>query len=104
MFGRVDGPECPECGCRESVVVGRSGWWGRPSTRRRCGFCAVEFSAVEDDDEEEDAAVDDVVKFHVVRCPFCGSEDTKVTSTRRPVRHHRCLAEGCGLTFKSKEG
>jgi|GEM_PF-2298069 len=41
------------------------------------------------------------VIFHAVHCPKCGSTDTRVTSTRRPVRHHKCRA--CSAAFKSVE-
>jgi len=37
----------------------------------------------------------------IIRCPACGSSDTLVRSTTRPVRYHRC--RGCGGTFKSVE-
>ena len=61
------------------------------------------YSATDEDDDEDGPEAEAVVEFRVVRCPFCGSEDTKVASTRRPWRYHKCLAEECGLTFKSKE-
>ena len=38
----------------------------------------------------------------VIRCPLCLSEETRVASTRRPVRHHKCLK--CGHCLKSVEG
>lgn len=41
------------------------------------------------------------VVFHVVQCPACRSPNTRITSTRRPVRYHRC--GDCGQTFKSVE-
>jgi Zn finger protein HypA/HybF involved in hydrogenase expression len=42
-----------------------------------------------------------IVAYHVVRCPSCGSKNTKVSSTRRPLRHHKC--KDCNHNFKSEE-
>jgi transcription elongation factor Elf1 len=41
------------------------------------------------------------VGYPVAACPQCGSPKIKVTSTRRPVRHHKCGA--CLARFKSVE-
>ena len=41
------------------------------------------------------------VPFYLVGCPACGSTDTRVTSTTRPVRRHKCCK--CGHPFKSVE-
>ena len=57
----------------------------------------------EEDEEDGGELVDGAVEYHVVRCPCCGSRDTKVYTTKRPIRYHKCLADGCGLTFKSTE-
>ena len=86
---RCTGPECPRCGCRDSVVVRSSGRWRAPEIERRhCKNCDFEwrekkwakFEPVEPsngDGEEETGAV----VFHVLRCPACQSEKTKVTSS-----------------------
>lgn len=44
---------------------------------------------------------DDVVYYHKVRCPKCGSENVTVETTRKPIRYHKC--QDCGHTFKSVE-
>ena len=41
------------------------------------------------------------VPFYVVACPACESTDTRVTSTQRPIRRHKCRK--CGHPFKSVE-
>lgn len=107
MLTRVDGPECPRCGCTDSEIVRwQRGWSGRRQARRRCRHCGAVFSGEsEQDDDEEDAvgepAARQPVRYVTTRCPSCGSADVKVTSTRRPIRHHKCQA--CGETFKSYE-
>ena len=42
-----------------------------------------------------------VVHFHPLKCPACGSQRVRVTSTRLPVRQHKC--KECGHPFKSVE-
>ena len=49
----------------------------------------------------DDVSPGGAVRYHVVRCPKCQSDRTKITSTQRPVRYHKCKA--CGHTFKSVE-
>jgi DNA-directed RNA polymerase subunit RPC12/RpoP len=43
------------------------------------------------------------VIYRPIRCPRCGSKNTRVTSTRGRigVRYHKCRA--CGKPFKSVE-
>jgi hypothetical protein len=41
------------------------------------------------------------VNYPVKGCPSCGSPNVKVTSTRKPIRHHKC--EACAARFKSVE-
>jgi len=108
---RVQGPDCPECGCQDAEVVDRGTRWGQPHERRQCNHCgrtwyaAVEQSAVSDQpsaEAESNDEADQLVVYRSVCCPHCGSAQTKVTSTRRPIRHHKCLE--CGWSFKSMEG
>ncbi|MDQ3288930.1 MAG: hypothetical protein M3Q42_11870 [Pseudomonadota bacterium] len=40
-------------------------------------------------------------RFPVRKCPRCQSGKVKVTSTRKPLRHHKC--DACSATFKSLE-
>jgi len=43
-----------------------------------------------------------VVRYMPTRCPSCGSEKTRIYSSRdRPVRYHKC--NDCGQNFKSIE-
>lgn len=79
--------ECPKCGCND--VEPFKGRW-------RCNHCGSTFLAASSVSFEIIA-----VEYHVMRCPICGSEKTKVYSTVRPVRYHKCLY--CGANFKSVE-
>jgi len=125
----VEGPECPRCGCTESVVLpgGGSRWfsavnpktgqpWGQDATsqRRRCRHCGQEFHAVALDLQASppaesvsaEPALPAAVRYYVLRCPACRSDRTKVTKTMHPkdgptVRYHKCQA--CGHKFKSVE-
>jgi hypothetical protein len=36
---KVDGPECPSCGCADSRVLKLTVRWGEPSTKRSCCHC-----------------------------------------------------------------
>lgn len=106
---RVVGPACPRCGCEDSRVLDRAKWWGRVNCSRRCAACGHQFSAPEVEHatagvempEAEEPQESASVTFHVIRCPHCGGEKTRVTKTMRPVRYHRC--RGCGQNFKSVE-
>jgi len=94
------GVACPACGCRHWEVAGQSTQWGRLTQRRQCRFCSKTWSAVERVEEPE-PDVDRGVVYHVLRCPNCQSDETVVTSTRRPIRYHKCKA--CGCRFQSYE-
>ena len=107
---RVQGPECPKCGCADAEVIQRSERWGHVYERRRCLYCkhrwfvTVEPKAVSDErsaEAESNGGADKIVVYRPVTCPECGSTHCPVTSTRRPHRHHKCLA--CGWCFKSVE-
>jgi len=89
---RTEGPECPGCGCRDTVHKrpGRGRgipWIDGGVGRYRCRNCAREFFPA--------------VYYPDARCPTCGSADVPVTSTRRPVRHHKC--RDCRSCFTSHE-
>ena len=111
----VRGPACPTCACPDSSIVERGTRWGRPTERRRCRFCGREWHAPVDDEQndkhedqndkpESGEPTHRPVVYRMARrpkCPECGSENTKVISTRRPIRHHKC--RDCGAAFKSSE-
>ena len=88
------------------------GDWFAPG-RAQCRHCGLEFwyrargesreqstegPAASGEGEERPPAA---VVYHLVACPACGSTDTRVTSTARPVRRHKCRQ--CGHPFKSVE-
>jgi transcriptional regulator NrdR family protein len=99
VMERFAGPECPECGCRDSDLVQQCSYWGQSAEERQCRFCGRRWTeTIEADDSPDNLQP---VLYHVVRCPRCGSDQTRVTSTRRPIRHHKC--HECGLRFKSHE-
>ncbi|MFH1268668.1 MAG: hypothetical protein ABIK89_23325 [Planctomycetota bacterium] len=100
---KVNGPECPACGCEDGEVLELSTWFGQPRERRRCNHCGrIWLANVEPPAEiPQPEDVDRPVVYQLTACPHCGSTRTHVTSTRRPIRHHKCLA--CGWTFKSCE-
>jgi len=50
----------------------------------------------------EDEKKDQMVKYHVVCCPNCGSEKTRIVRSGRdihPIRYHKCYQ--CDHNFKS---
>lgn len=96
---RVEGPECPHCGCMDQAVLSRSRWNGRYTERRGCRHCGHIFSAQSTDDLEPEPPTYYPAILPV--CPTCGSTDNVVTHTLRPIRHHRCRQ--CGERFKSTE-
>lgn len=109
---RCDGPACPHCGCQDTEIDRRRRRWGAASTRYRCRNCGTTWHptrwtaesaepATAEPNGNGEVSAGGAVIYRPVRCPECGSTDTKVTSTRRPVRHHKCRA--CGAAFKSVE-
>ena len=92
----VEATECSKCGCKDRVK--RSG-------QDRCRHCDKlwmrHIAPAKQEPQEDEPEVDGLTYYHVVRCPSCGSKDTKVTSTRKPIRHHKC--KECGHCFKSTE-
>ena len=61
----------------------------RDSMVLRCPHCQLRFE------------VDTETSLADIRCPACGSEDTVIKKTVRPVRHHQC--RDCEHRFKSVE-
>jgi ssDNA-binding Zn-finger/Zn-ribbon topoisomerase 1 len=101
MIPRVTGPECDRCGCADSRLLESFTRWGQGYERRQCEHCGRTYQAKTTAANRTEPIVKPVV-YQVIRCPGCGSGDTHVTSTRRPIRHHKC--DGCGECFKSSEG
>ncbi len=109
LLERCDGPECPRCGCQDAEILVEpppnpgSTWFARG--RARCRHCNLRFSFRElpggATPEPEAEADHGCPTYPVKACPECGSDRVLVTSTRRPIRHHKCPT--CGLRFKSIE-
>lgn len=103
LFTRVTGPGCPKCGYEGSTLLTsteRRRYEGNQVVsqetveRRECEECGCRYAVASDTPEA-------VVVVQAVRCPSCDSTKTTVTSTRAPIRYHRC--HGCGRNFKSLE-
>lgn len=110
--------DCRRCGCNDVSVVEERRRFGQPSQRLHCNHCQLTWwehppSWEKPDDGPTAAEIAEAdqyaVEFVVIRCPRldratgrrCGSTDTRVTSTRPPIRYHRC--NSCGQPFKSVE-
>lgn len=94
----TEAKECSKCGCKDRVK--RDG----QQRCRHCGKLWVRHIAPASDmreTEQEHEPIEGVTYYHVLRCPSCGSKKTKITSTRKPIRHHKC--KDCGHNFKSTE-
>lgn len=104
---RLTGPECPDCGCHDSEVVARSNRFGRGGAERRgCRNCGRTWSTTLRRIEPVKASPEPGTGVTYppppeIHCPNCGSIETRVTTTQRPIRHHKCLA--CERCFKSFE-
>jgi len=108
----VDGAECPKCGCCDTEVVSERDRWGSTKAqRRRCKHCAWRWLDVVKRDPQPTKpepqpkhVIADVPIYWVAvppACPACGCKSSKVTSTSRPIRRHKC--DACGGRFKSCE-
>jgi hypothetical protein len=86
---------CHKCGCRDVRVFA-----GRVYCRH-CGTNWPVASNTLDVIAPPPANTLDAVAFTPMLCPKCQSKEVKTTSTRKPVRMHKCAA--CGWTFKSVE-
>ncbi len=128
---RCQGPECPKCGCCDAEILkepdpglGVTTWYG--SGMARCKHCRATFHFKPDDEPaaSTDSAWPDpasqesgvrsqepaestaesgeiAVPYVRMRCPLCKSPKLRVTSTRGPIRWHRCGE--CEHKFKSFE-
>lgn len=88
--------ECPNCCCNDVERTGQVMQWGKWRDKWRCNHCGRSFT-VAPDERASDLAVD----YIVIQCPRCLSKKTRVTSTQKPIRYHKC--DNCELTFKSVE-
>lgn len=112
---KCDGPECPHCGCTDTEKRDFVGRWGQSLTRWQCQHCGSTFTVPEPKPKPEasngkrhhviDETQPGLIVYPLIRCPVdqggCGSGNTKVASTRRPRRWHKC--KDCGQTFESVE-
>lgn len=104
VLDRATDPPCPTCGCEQSDLLARR---AREETRTvggvrstrivlvsdwQCDHCGREHSTRVEVREQPTA-------FGRTLCSICGSERTRVTSTRDAVRHHRCRE--CDWRFKT---
>jgi len=110
-------PDCPRCGCPEAHTIEHGTRWGHDWRKLRCALCgktwthtaAAQISTPKPSRSADPAAPVDTgpppdglaVAYPLIRCPACDSTETRITSTRRPLRYHRC--SDCGHTFKSRE-
>lgn len=109
------GPSCPNCGCQDVRILRhpqRAGWLSAHGQgRAQCNACSRPFAiaAIQEGQDVEHAEplvtqrtpTPPSVQYQVLLCPACGSEKVRVTSTQRPVRHHKC--KECDHTFKTVE-
>lgn len=101
MLERCTDPACPRCGCNQSRVVSTApGLFGGKSEQRACGACGKLFNCLAAEPESADESLAGVV-FRKLRCPQCHGSNCLVTSSRAPIRYHRC--GDCGARFKSVE-
>lgn len=91
--------DCPKCGCNDWEKTGTfKNILGAKHQRFECANCATEGSEAIDETPIEQGV--DYFVFDIC-CPRCTSPDTKITSSPRPIRWHKCCT--CGAAFKSVE-
>lgn len=103
MLRKVQGPECPVCGCRDSVVLDWRDTWGDWRHEiRRCNRCGREYRRA-----VRLEILDGTTNFEKPRrggavCPRCGEfvPAYRTMSGAPVIRYHAC---GCGARFKSVE-
>ena len=117
---KVEGPECPDCGCADSRVVRTVGGFYGKRQWRECLACGRAFAAPvpkkrpegSPHDENRDQGIKGTrdqeggVVYRPVRCPKCQSTDAPVTKTEKEdgkptIRRHKC--RNCDWAFKSVE-
>ena len=103
MLERITGPACPRCGFEGSTLITTTERVGyrddrivsrETIERRECDECGLRYHT-------RGTPPPEVVTVQPIRCPACDSPQTHVTSSRLPLRYHRC--DGCGRNFKSLE-
>lgn len=94
--------DCPHCGCNGVELLGLRTTYHGITELVRCEHCGHEWRRIRSDEPDspkpERKTLYRLVK---VRCPECGAANPPVTSTQRPIRHHKC--DQCGECFKSVE-
>jgi transposase-like protein len=115
MLNKCDGPECPYCGCNDTKKAEFLGRWGLSLTKWQCNHCGSTFTVREREADPPassgnghhviDETQPKLIVYPLIRCPVnqegCGSTNTKVARTKRPIRYHKC--QDCGKSFKSVE-
>jgi len=102
MLAELKGPACPRCGCRDGETLMGQVRRGQPGNLKQCRYCSRRFWVpAEGHAQAESTPLEGAVAYVSVRCPRCDSQ-ARVTSTRSPLRWHKCVS--CGHTFKSVEG
>lgn len=89
---RIDGPKCPQCGCRDGHTVASGTWGGMSQVRRVCKHCNRRFSAVAAPAQADPPANDTAIAYHYSKPDKCGSCGTagRVYHTGRGVRYVKC--------------
>lgn len=95
--------ECPRCGCADCELLKKVQVWGTDQKKWRCNHCGKVWTTRPGAQPSlVERTIKKVVTFFVLRCPYCHSKATRVTSTRpKGLRFHECRS--CGETFQSVE-
>ncbi len=126
QLDRCQGPECPNCGCRDAELLrepingtaaGEKSWFG--SGFAECNHCRRRFHFKEVPAEAEPPAIEDTlleepeaelvtaepdpprIKRAIIPEVTCEDCDTKmkITTVKKHVRYHKCPQ--CGNTAKT---